>query len=67
MDFTCRGHDILITPHKRNEVERSVGDADAAQRWRVENTLLLAIRIVRAYSTQTFAAHHHPTLRNYIV
>ena len=25
MDFACRRHDILITPHKRNEVERSVG------------------------------------------
>ena len=23
MDFACRRHDILITPHKRNEVERS--------------------------------------------
>ena len=26
VDFTCQRHDILITPHKRNEVERSVGD-----------------------------------------
>ena len=25
MAFACRRHDILITPHKRNEVERSVG------------------------------------------
>ena len=25
MEFACRRHDILITPHKRNEVERSVG------------------------------------------
>ena len=25
MNFACRRHDILITPHKRNEVERSVG------------------------------------------
>ena len=25
MDLACRRHDILITPHKRNEVERSVG------------------------------------------
>jgi len=24
MDFSCQRHDILITPHERNEVERSV-------------------------------------------
>jgi len=25
LDAVCRRHGILITPHKRNEVERSVG------------------------------------------
>ena len=31
MDFSCQRHDILITPHERNEVERSVGA------WRVQH------------------------------
>jgi hypothetical protein len=25
LDAACQRHDILVTPHKRNEVERSVG------------------------------------------
>ena len=35
MGFSCRRHDILITPHQRNEVERSMG----LLKLRVSNTL----------------------------
>lgn len=38
---SCRRHVILTTPHQRNEVERSVGPADAASvpasRWARNN------------------------------
>ena len=41
MGFACRRHAILITPHKRNEVERSVG----LLKLRVFNTLQKSIMI----------------------
>ena len=63
MDFACRRHDILITPHKRNEVERSVGVAGAMWRRRTEGTLLLVSRVVACLWHADFRHAFHPTLR----
>jgi hypothetical protein len=64
MDFACRRHDIRITPHQRNEVERSVGvTAEAARRWRVEDTLLSESRVVACLWHADFRRAFHPTLR----
>ena len=63
MNFACRRHNILITPHKRNEVERSVGYGDHPRKKRVKNTLLLASRVVACLWHADFRRAFHPTLR----
>ena len=60
MDFACRMHDIPITPHKRNEVERSVGAGRCGRGWRVENTLLSVSRVVACLWHAASHAHCHP-------
>ena len=53
IDCVCRRHKILITPHKRNEVKRSVGWTCAHGNQRVRDTLL------SSFSSVPSARHLH--------
>ena len=57
---SCRRHDILITPYKRNEVERSVGWQVQCADMRARGTLLHSDSCVSPTRSLPHA-HVHPT------